>query len=146
MWTSIIIHAVGVRSGIGFGDSNFIRAEGALQGRASSFRGWMERGFLLCQSGTLEFVAKVVKVFRADLHLQDFFDHRREYASERIVLRGAAPAGRIMRRSAARTSAFSTDASGIPRSYNWTASTRSGRRTAPEVPGVTRYASSNRRT
>jgi hypothetical protein len=32
-----------------------------------------------------------------------------KYASERIVLRGAAPAGRIMRRSAARTSAFSTD-------------------------------------
>jgi hypothetical protein len=47
MWTSIIIHAVGVRSGIGFGDGNFIRAEGALQGRASSFRGWMGRGILI---------------------------------------------------------------------------------------------------
>jgi hypothetical protein len=31
-----------------------------------------------CQGGTLEFVAEVVKVFRADLHLQDFFDHRHE--------------------------------------------------------------------
>ena len=73
---SIIIHAEGVRGRIGFGDGDFIRAEGALQGRASSFRGWIERGILLCQGGTLEFVAEVVKVFRADLHLQDFFDHR----------------------------------------------------------------------
>ena len=73
---SILIHAEGVRGRIGFGDGDFIRAEGALQGRASSFRGWIERGILLCQGGTLEFVAEVVKVFRADLHLQDFFDHR----------------------------------------------------------------------
>jgi hypothetical protein len=36
MGASIIIHAVGVRSRIGFGDGDFIRAEGALQGRASS--------------------------------------------------------------------------------------------------------------
>ena len=38
---NIIIHAVGVRGRIGFGDGDFIRAEGALQGKASSFReGW----------------------------------------------------------------------------------------------------------
>jgi hypothetical protein len=49
-----------------------------VTGEGEFIPGWMERGFLLCQSGTLEFVAKVVKVFRADLHLQDFFDHRRE--------------------------------------------------------------------
>jgi hypothetical protein len=31
----IIIHAVGVRGRVGFGDGDFIRAEGALQGKAS---------------------------------------------------------------------------------------------------------------
>jgi hypothetical protein len=37
---------------IGFlGDGNFIRAEGALQGRASSFRGWMERDSPLVVQG-----------------------------------------------------------------------------------------------
>ena len=45
-----------------------------------------------------------------------------------------------MRRVAARTSAFSTASSVTPRSYSWAASTRSGRRTAPEVDGVARSA------
>src|ERR1019366_213890 len=31
---------------------------------------------LSCRGGTLEFVAEVLKVFRADLQLQHFFDHR----------------------------------------------------------------------
>jgi len=73
---SIIIHAVGVRGRIGFGDGDFIRAEGASHG--GLVPGRMERGALLRQGGALEFAAEVVKVFRADLHLQDFFDHRRE--------------------------------------------------------------------
>ena len=71
----IIMHAVGVRGRIGFGDGDFIRAEGASQG-GGLVPGRMEGGALLRQGGTLEFVAEVMKVFRADLHLQDFFDHR----------------------------------------------------------------------
>jgi len=60
-----------------FGNGNFIRAEGASQA-GGLVPGRMERGTLLRQGSALKFVAEVAKVFRADLHLQDFFDHRRE--------------------------------------------------------------------
>jgi hypothetical protein len=43
------------------------------------------------RSGTLEFVTEVLKVFRADLQLQYFFDHRREVCqrADRSQRRGA---------------------------------------------------------
>ena len=43
------------------------------------------------RSGTLEFVAEVLKVFLADLQLQYFFDHRREVCqrADRSQRRGA---------------------------------------------------------
>ena len=50
------------------------------------------RGELLSRrSGTLEFVAEVLKVFLADLQLQYFFDHRREVCqrADRSQRRGA---------------------------------------------------------
>ncbi len=52
---------------------DIIRTEGA-------FGSWFVEGEteLLGGSGTLEFVAQVPKVFRADLELQHFIDHRRE--------------------------------------------------------------------
>src|SRR5271169_3041011 len=65
----------------------------------------------------------------------------RKYASERIVPKGAASAGRIRRRAAASTNAFSITLAQTPRWWSCAASTRSGRRTVPIVPGVWRYAS-----
>src|SRR4029450_2077514 len=54
--------------------------------------------------------------------------------------------GRIRRRAAANTKAFSTTISGTPRSYSWAARSLSGRRTVPVVPGVERYAPRTRWT
>ena len=55
---------------------DIIRAGGALCG-VGGFRAGDGIG-LSRRSGTLEFVAEVLKVFLADLQLQYFFDHRRE--------------------------------------------------------------------
>src|ERR1700687_589723 len=54
---------------------------------------------------------------------------------------GGASVGRISRRVAARTNAFSITLTETPRWKSCVASTRSGRRTVPIVPGVLRYAS-----
>src|ERR1700730_8085407 len=66
-------------------------------------------------------------------------------ASERIVASGGASTGRIRRRAAANTNAFSITLTETPRWKSCVASTRSGRRTVPIVPGVLRYASKTRR-
>jgi hypothetical protein len=58
------------------GTGDIIRAEGALCGLGIS-SGGIGIG-LSRRSDTLEFMAEVLKVFRADLQLQYFFDHRRE--------------------------------------------------------------------
>jgi hypothetical protein len=49
------------------------------------------KGGLSRQSGALEFVAEVLKVFLSDLQLQDFFDHGREVCqrADRSQRRGA---------------------------------------------------------
>jgi hypothetical protein len=71
---SIIIHAAGVRLVVEmWGGLDIIRAAGAL--RSLLFEEKME---LSCSSGAVEFVAKMLKVFPANLQLPNFLDHWRE--------------------------------------------------------------------
>ncbi len=71
---SIVIHAAGARLVVEMWVGlDIIRAAGAL--RSLSFEEEME---LSCGSGAVEFVAKMLKVFPANLQLKNFLDHRRE--------------------------------------------------------------------
>ena len=52
---------------------DIIRAEGAFR-----IVVWRVKPKLSCRIGLLEFVAEVPEVFRADVEVQNFLDHRRE--------------------------------------------------------------------
>ena len=88
--------------------------------------------------GTLEFVAEVLKVVPADLQLLYFFDHRREVCqrADRSQRRGAGGPYEPPCRS--QNQCVLDRFQGHAALVQLAASTRSGRRTAPHVPGVNR--------
>ena len=91
----IIIHAGGVCSSFGSA-----RRSTSSAPKARSVRFVEGKTELSGGSGTLEFVAEVPEVFRSDLELQNFLDHRREVSQrpDRTERRGIGRSRRTPRR------------------------------------------------